>query len=44
MAVASVGPISLAGFAPGRYLVKLEASDTLAGAVTSQEASFEIAP
>jgi len=44
MAVASIGPISLAGFAPGRYLVKLEASDTLAGAVTSQEASFEIAP
>jgi hypothetical protein len=44
MAVASIGPISLAGFAPGRHLVKLEASGTFAGAVTSQEASFEISP
>ena len=43
-AVASIGPVSLSGFAAGRYLVKLEASDTLAGAKTSQEASFEIAP
>jgi GWxTD domain-containing protein len=44
MAVASIGPVSLAGFAPGRYLVKLEASDTLAGTATTQEASFDIAP
>ena len=42
MAVASVGPLPLAGFAPGRYLVKLEAADDGAGSSTTQEASFEV--
>ena len=37
-------PLATALPAPGRYLVKLEAADTLAGALTSQEASFEIVP
>jgi GWxTD domain-containing protein len=44
MAVASIGPVSLSGFTPGRYQVKLDGSDTLAGSATSQEESFEITP
>jgi GWxTD domain-containing protein len=42
MAVASVGPLPLTGFAPGRYVVKLEATDTTAETTTNQEASFEV--
>jgi GWxTD domain-containing protein len=43
-AVASVGPIPLAGFAPGRYLVRLEGKDERAGTTSVQEKAFEIRP
>jgi GWxTD domain-containing protein len=42
MAVASIGPLPLTGFSPGAYVVRLEATDTNAGATTTQEASFEV--
>jgi GWxTD domain-containing protein len=42
MAVASVGPLPLAGFTPGRYVVKLEAVDAKAGTNTTEDASFEV--
>jgi GWxTD domain-containing protein len=42
MAVASVGPLPLAGFTPGRYVVKLEAVDAKAGTSTTEDASFEV--
>ena len=41
-AVASVGPIPLAGFAPGQYVVKLEVTDSLAGKTLTRSASLEI--
>ena len=41
-AVASVGPIPLAGYALGRYLVRLEGKDGLAGTSVVQEQAFEI--
>jgi len=44
MAVVSVGPIPLAGYAPGRYLVRVEARDTVSGKAQTQEAPFEIRP
>lgn len=42
MAVASIGPIPLAGFAAGRHVVKLEVMDTVAGTTATQEAVFEV--
>ena len=42
MAVASIGPIPLAGFAPGPRLVKLEVTDRVAGTTTVKEATFEV--
>ena len=42
MAVASIGPIPLAGFALGTHLVKLEVTDGVAGTTTAQEATFEV--
>ncbi len=41
-AVASVGPIPLATYAPGAYVVRLDVSDTVSGATLRQEAAFEI--
>jgi GWxTD domain-containing protein len=41
-AVASVGPIPLATYAPGAYVVRLDVSDTVAGTTLRQEAAFEI--
>jgi hypothetical protein len=40
----SVGPVSLAGYAPGRYRIRLEARDTLAGSQEARELSFEVTP
>ncbi|MCI4355015.1 MAG: hypothetical protein L3K06_06590, partial [Thermoplasmata archaeon] len=44
MAVASVGPLPLADFAPGGYVVRLEASDASAGTTLTEEASFAVRP
>jgi hypothetical protein len=41
-AVASVGPIPLAEYAPGVYVVRLDATDALAKQTLRQEAAFEI--
>ncbi len=41
-AVASVGPIPLAGYAPGAYVVRLDVTDTVANQTLRQEAAFEI--
>jgi GWxTD domain-containing protein len=41
-AVASVGPIPLAGYAPGRYLVRLDVTDAVAGQSVRQEIPLEI--
>ena len=41
-AVASVGPIPLAGYAPGEYVVRLDVTDGVAGATLRQELPFEI--
>jgi hypothetical protein len=41
-AVASVGPIPLADYAPGTYVVRLDATDTVAKQTLRQEAAFEI--
>jgi hypothetical protein len=43
-AVASVGPIPLSAYAPGAYLVRLEATDEVANQTLRQEAPFEIRP
>ena len=43
-AVVSVGPVPLAGYAPGRYLAKVEAMDLVSGKAETQETAFEIAP
>lgn len=42
MAVASVGPVPLSGFGPGRYKVRLDAWDEHSGEKKRQEAAFEI--
>jgi hypothetical protein len=41
-AVASVGPIPLADYTPGSYMVRLDVTDTVAKQTLRQEASFEI--
>jgi GWxTD domain-containing protein len=41
-AVASVGPIPLADYAPGSYLVRLDVTDKVANETLRQEAPFEI--
>jgi hypothetical protein len=41
-AVASVGPVPLADYAPGVYLVRLDVTDAVAKQTLRQEASFEI--
>jgi hypothetical protein len=41
-AVASVGPIPLADYAPGSYLVRLDVTDKVANQTLRQEALFEI--
>ena len=41
-AVASVGPIPLATYAPGAYVVRLDVTDTVANQTLRQEAAFEI--
>jgi hypothetical protein len=41
-AVASVGPIPLADYAPGSYLVRLDVTDAVAKQTLKQEAAFEI--
>ena len=41
-AVASVGPIPLASYAPGAYVVRLDVTDTVAQQTLRQEAAFEI--
>ena len=43
-AVVSVGPVPLAGYAPGRYVAKVEALDLVSGKAQTGEAAFEIAP
>ena len=42
-AVVSVGPVPLAGYAPGRYVAKVEAIDLVSGKTETQETAFEIA-
>lgn len=44
MAVASVGPVPLATFAPGHYIARLEARDAVSGKSETQETPFEIRP
>jgi GWxTD domain-containing protein len=41
-AVASVGPISLAAYAPGAYVVRLDVTDAVTKQTLRQEAPFEI--
>jgi hypothetical protein len=41
-AVASVGPIPLAGYPPGVYRVRLDVTDSVAQQTLRQEASFEV--
>jgi GWxTD domain-containing protein len=41
-AVASVGPIPLAGYAAGAYVVRLDVTDGVAGQTLSRETAFEI--
>ncbi len=41
-AVASVGPIPLAAYAPGTYVVRLDLDDKVAVRTLQQEASFEV--
>jgi GWxTD domain-containing protein len=41
-AVASVGPIPLATYAPGAYVVRLDVTDSVAGQTLHQEVPFEI--
>ena len=41
-AVASVGPIPLAGYAPGAYLVRLDVTDGVAGQTLRRETTIEI--
>jgi GWxTD domain-containing protein len=41
-AVASVGPVPLATYAPGEYVVRLDLTDTVASQTLRQEATFEI--
>jgi hypothetical protein len=41
-AVASVGPIPLASYAPGAYVVRLDVTDTVASQTLRQEVPFEI--
>jgi GWxTD domain-containing protein len=41
-AVASVGPIPLSTFAPGTYVVRLDAEDDVAKQTVRQEATFEV--
>lgn len=41
-AAASVGPIALSPFAPGRYQARVEIADDVAGARLSREAAFEV--
>ena len=43
-AVASVGPIPLAGYAAGAYVVTLDVTDGVAGLTLRREAAFEIRP
>ncbi len=43
-AVASVGPIALATYAPGAYVVRLDVTDAVAGQTLRQEVPFEIRP
>lgn len=40
----AIGPVALAPFQPGRYLVQIEATDKLAGKTTSAQAAFEVLP
>ncbi|HEV7500188.1 MAG TPA: GWxTD domain-containing protein [Vicinamibacteria bacterium] len=42
-AVVSVGPVPLAGYAPGRYVAKVEAIDLVSGKTETQETAFAIA-
>jgi hypothetical protein len=41
-AVASVGPIPLSTYAPGAYVVRLDATDAVGNRTLSQEAAFEV--
>jgi GWxTD domain-containing protein len=41
-AVASIGPVPLAGYAAGHYLVRLEVRDSVAGTTATAERPFEI--
>jgi GWxTD domain-containing protein len=43
MAAPAVGPISLAGYAPGRYVVRIEVTDVVAQKTETRDAGFEIA-
>lgn len=44
MAVASVGPIPLADYAPGAYQVRLEVKDSVSGSHEVRELAFEVKP
>jgi GWxTD domain-containing protein len=39
-----IGPVPLAGFAPGKYVVQVEATDKIARQTTTVQATFEIQP
>jgi GWxTD domain-containing protein len=41
-AVASVGPVPLGGFAPGRYVARLDVTDAISGQTRRAETAFEI--
>jgi GWxTD domain-containing protein len=43
-AVASVGPIPLAGYGPGAYVVRLDVTDAVAKTTLQREASLELRP
>jgi GWxTD domain-containing protein len=42
MAAAALGPVPLSSFAPGRYAVRLEVTDTVAQKTETRDAPFEI--
>ncbi len=42
IAVASIGPVPLTGFAAGRYVVRIEVTDGVASSTATSEHPFEL--